>query len=221
MNPIDQEFAMIFNNSSYRIINQNNLELLDVYYDSIINPLSILPNNINFTHLNDIYVNSSEEPINISPITISDNLNNSIIDDVSIFINRNESTDDLFNLINNWINSISINNNIYVNYLEQTEPESIKVNMSQEEFFKMIKNVNYSNEMSNKQCSICTFNFEIGDNIKTTPCNHFFHMNCIYNWLTKHCIHPLCPICRHDCREIFINKKKKKKRKKKNRIINS
>ena len=125
MNPIDQEFAMIFNNSSYRIINQNNLELLDVYYDSIINPLSILPNNINFTHLNDIYVNSSEEPINISPITISDNLNNSIIDDVSIFINRNESTDDLFNLINNWINSISINNNIYVNYLEQTEPESL------------------------------------------------------------------------------------------------
>ena len=222
---INYQYAMILANSSYRIFSlnpdNNNYRVSDIIYDNISNPLSVSTNDINFTHLNNVYINSTQEATNISPITISQNSNNEdnstlnpnliSINNISNSINRTQSTDDLFNLINNWINSISPNNNnnIHVNYLQ--EPEPVKINMSVEEFIKMIKDVNYSNELENKQCSICTLNFEIDDCIKSTPCNHLFHKDCIYQWLTKHCIHPLCPVCRHDCREQIIKKKKKKR----------
>lgn len=222
MNSTNQQFAMILTGTSYRIINYNldNYRISNVYYDSIPNPLSTLPNDINFTHLNNIYVNSTQESTNITPLPVTtNNLDNSIVNtsistnNIYNSINRSESSDDLFNLINTWINSISTNNNnsIHVNYLE--EPQSVKVNMSPQLFLEMIKPVNFSSELENKQCPICTLEFEIDDNIRSTPCNHFFHMDCIYQWLTKHCTHPLCPVCRHDCREPYINNQKKKKNK--------
>ena len=50
----------------------------------------------------------------------------------------------------------------------------------------------YNNKNMEKQCAICLCNFVIGQEIVTLPCFHFFHCNCISNWLIKKRI---CPIC--------------------------
>lgn len=100
--------------------------------------------------------------------------------------------------------------------LQELEPlddinltELNKINMSNESYFEKIKCIKYSKNLENNQCSICTNSFKNNDNIKSTPCGHLFHDDCIYKWLTKYCVEPLCPVCRHDCRNDF-NKKIKK-----------
>ena len=32
---------------------------------------------------------------------------------------------------------------------------------------------------SNKKCMICIMDYEEGDNVRTMPCLHFFHTDCI------------------------------------------
>lgn len=43
------------------------------------------------------------------------------------------------------------------------------------------------------QCSVCLDEFEIGEDVKETPCKHRFHENCIFPWLE---LHSTCPLCR-------------------------
>lgn len=45
----------------------------------------------------------------------------------------------------------------------------------------------------NKECSICFLEFNINDKVPRLPCGHFFHGECINEWLQKKCT---CPICR-------------------------
>ena len=40
-------------------------------------------------------------------------------------------------------------------------------------------------------CSICLSNFENNDNIIILPCLHFFHDECIMDWLKKQTVCPL------------------------------
>ena len=42
--------------------------------------------------------------------------------------------------------------------------------------------------------------YENKDKIKTMPCLHNFHDNCIKLWLDKN---STCPVCKHDIRENF------------------
>lgn len=44
-----------------------------------------------------------------------------------------------------------------------------------------------------EDCSICLSNYIDNDVIKTLPCNHSFHMQCITPWLN---INNICPLCR-------------------------
>ena len=41
-------------------------------------------------------------------------------------------------------------------------------------------------------CCICLDNFSDTNNIKTLKCNHFFHSDCIYQWIQEKKICPLC-----------------------------
>tara|TARA_B100001094_G_C18103289_1_gene756987 strand:- start:691 stop:1332 length:642 start_codon:yes stop_codon:yes gene_type:complete len=208
---------MILTNNSYRLINldvdTNNNRITSVYYDIFPNSLISLPNHVDSTNTSSININSTQSSTIIPPINNITYTNywNNYFDN-----NRSESIDEIFNLINSWVNSIStINNNIHVQYLE--ESQGIQNNMSLEMFSKMIKNVNYSTDNEQKNCPICTLDFEKNDEIKSTPCNHLFHENCIREWLTQKCTHPLCPVCRHDCREVFIDNTSKKKKEKGNK----
>lgn len=45
------------------------------------------------------------------------------------------------------------------------------------------------------QCAICMESFVEGESVRTLPCMHKYHVNCIDKWLvgsTK------CPLCKHD-----------------------
>ena len=43
-----------------------------------------------------------------------------------------------------------------------------------------------------KQCNICLDEYEIGDKISYLPCFHYFHYNCIKDWIEKS---EKCPLC--------------------------
>ena len=55
----------------------------------------------------------------------------------------------------------------------------------------------YKNDHLDKECSICQENFVIDQDIKTLPCFHIFHPDCIDPWLGNH---STCPICRLEMR---------------------
>jgi len=62
---------------------------------------------------------------------------------------------------------------------------------------KKLLRIPYSSEYmkSNKDCAICTTQFEENQQIITLPCDprHYFHEACIRDWLD---IRSSCPICR-------------------------
>lgn len=51
-------------------------------------------------------------------------------------------------------------------------------------------------DMEDVLCQICLDEFSEGDDLRTLPCSHFFHTDCVDIWLlTKNCS---CPVCRRD-----------------------
>jgi hypothetical protein len=46
-------------------------------------------------------------------------------------------------------------------------------------------------------CAICVSAYEPGDTLRTLPCLHRFHRDCIDPWLS---LKPLCPVCKHSVR---------------------
>ena len=46
-------------------------------------------------------------------------------------------------------------------------------------------------------CPICLDNFSVESQILSTPCDHFFHSECINNWMLTGSL--TCPICRSKC----------------------
>ncbi|KAB0403108.1 hypothetical protein E2I00_011914 [Balaenoptera physalus] len=48
-------------------------------------------------------------------------------------------------------------------------------------------------EKIQEECVICWLEFMCGDSIRSLPCEHFYHLNCINEWLTRSFT---CPYCR-------------------------
>lgn len=46
------------------------------------------------------------------------------------------------------------------------------------------------------KCMICLCDYEIGEEVRTLPCFHIFHVQCIDEWLSRN---KLCPICKTPC----------------------
>ncbi|TQW00517.1 hypothetical protein V2A60_001596 [Cordyceps javanica] len=45
-------------------------------------------------------------------------------------------------------------------------------------------------------CSICTDDFNVGEDVRVLPCNHQFHPSCVDPWLVN--VSGTCPLCRYD-----------------------
>mmetsp|Transcript_9891 Transcript_9891/g.14874 ORF Transcript_9891/g.14874 Transcript_9891/m.14874 type:complete len:199 (+) Transcript_9891:92-688(+) len=84
---------------------------------------------------------------------------------------------------------------------------SEKIEQSDESFFKTlassIRSITNTQEPVavdyRKQCPICIDEYQIGDDICSSPnkkeCTHKFHVECMTEWLLKH---NNCPLCRAD-----------------------
>jgi hypothetical protein len=60
-----------------------------------------------------------------------------------------------------------------------------------------IKSFSYvlaNNANADIACSVCRSEFASTDQVKYLSCRHFFHVNCVKQWLTQH--NSQCPICR-------------------------
>lgn len=57
------------------------------------------------------------------------------------------------------------------------------------------KKSSYEKDNENDNCSICLENFKKKDKIITLDCGHYYHDECITNWLKKD---ETCPLCREN-----------------------
>ena len=55
----------------------------------------------------------------------------------------------------------------------------------------------------NKKCLVCQMEYEDGDNVRTMPCLHYFHTECIDKWLLSR--GRTCPICKFDIKRNYNN----------------
>merc|ERR1712154_627687 len=50
-----------------------------------------------------------------------------------------------------------------------------------------------NNDAEEEVCPVCLVDYEDGDKIRTLPCGHYFHKDCIDSWLQNN---SSCPTCR-------------------------
>jgi len=55
-------------------------------------------------------------------------------------------------------------------------------------------------EITNDTCAICLDEFAHGEEIRTLPCRHEFHCECIDPWLTRKS--STCPLCKFECKTV-------------------
>jgi len=61
--------------------------------------------------------------------------------------------------------------------------------------------VNANSESEEKLCSICIDAFQEGDHVLELLCKHYYHRDCIRQWLTNH---RNCPMCKRDLHEMYV-----------------
>jgi len=80
----------------------------------------------------------------------------------------------------------------------EQEMEDVLVTLDDNDYNNLIK-IKYSDLKENKEkkCSICIDEYKDDDDIIVLPCKHYFHKNCVQEWLKEY--NYKCPICRKEC----------------------
>ena len=162
-------------------------------------------------------VNNSTEDVNNSTVDLENDLivnnsENSIIESESL--NDFDSLSADYNNSNTFINTSNLNNisseqflnviNIFNDILNSninnndTELEDVIVTLDDNDYDKLeiIKYKELDNSLENK-CSVCLVEFQDDDNVMILPCKHYYHTNCIKEWLKEYDYK--CPVCRYEC----------------------
>lgn len=102
---------------------------------------------------------------------------------------------DISNLLGDLLGNI-------VDYIAEPEFQDVKVTITEKDFDNL-QSIKIShdniNEYIDKECNICLENYVEDDNLTVLPCKHFFHSDCIHDWLCNEKVN--CPICRKDIRD--------------------
>ena len=53
--------------------------------------------------------------------------------------------------------------------------------------------INFTNDLENKECSVCLEEFKENELLIKLECNHYFHGKCIHDWFKSNMN---CPLCR-------------------------
>ena len=87
------------------------------------------------------------------------------------------------------------------NYEENEEENEQEQFMKKREQFILelnefqFKHLKKYSALKEDKCPICLQKYKSADIIKEFPCKHIFHKNCIFKWLKKSNV---CPLCKHD-----------------------
>ena len=81
-----------------------------------------------------------------------------------------------------------------VNYINENTLNSLPVFKIDEKFIEVSKKQKNKNEQFEK-CVICMEKYELKDEVKTLPCFHIFHKDCIDHWFKGG--NDSCPICKN------------------------
>ena len=91
---------------------------------------------------------------------------------------------------NDYRNIQNIQNNENNERLLQNESNPQRQNQMIEK-----KELKFTNELNDKNCSICLDEFNENELLFQLICNHYYHKKCIHDWLQKN---KSCPLCRID-----------------------
>lgn len=133
--------------------------------------------------------NNQQNPINPNLIFNSNDL-------FTFNPNQNISSDQFLNVIN--IFNTIMSNTESTNY-NPSEYEDVVVTLDDQDYNKLesIKYSDLKNKDEEKKCSICLVDFEDNDMLLKLPCYHYFHRQCVEEWLKEYDYK--CPVCRHEC----------------------
>ena len=111
-----------------------------------------------------------------------------------------------FNNLNNF-NNINVENN-YDNDLDDEDDDMEGGEEDEEDLFLkkrnqfileldefQFKHLKKYSALKEDKCAICLVKYKGADIIKEFPCKHIFHKNCIFKWLKKSNV---CPLCKYD-----------------------
>ena len=85
------------------------------------------------------------------------------------------------------------NNEEYMNENELFKEKKKKFILELDEF--QFKHLEKYSALKEEKCPICLQKYKGADMIKEFPCKHIFHKECIFKWLNKSNV---CPLCKYD-----------------------
>ena len=109
-------------------------------------------------------------------------VNTSLI--ILIFISFVTSTCCKYNIVRNGRNGV--NERLIRDYTSSSSSENDQENIEKNE-------VKYTEDFYDKECTICLEEFVVDELLYKLVCHHYYHKDCIDDWLSKK---NTCPLCR-------------------------